>query len=103
MGLLDSYKSFEDSVFLEQASQMLHVLISENLYNNKIIKPTVNTSESLLLLEDYVFLIDVLIAYYELTADESKLFLAKELTDFTLDTFSSEDEFILNFQKIMLN
>jgi len=99
MGLLDSYKSFEDSVFLEQASQMLHVLISENLYNNKIIKHTVNTSESLLLLEDYVFLIDVLIAYYELTADESKLFLAKELTDFTLDTFSSEDGVYFKFSK----
>ena len=98
-GLLDSYKSFEDSVFLEQADQMLNVLISENLYKNKRIKHTVNTSESLLLLEDYVFLIDALIGYYEVTADESKLFLAKELTDFTLNTFSSEAGVYLKFSK----
>ena len=98
-GLLDSYKSFEDSVFLEQADQMLNVLISENLYKNKRIKHTVNSSESLLLLEDYVFLIDALIGYYEVTADESKLFLAKELTDFTLNTFSSEDGVYLKFSK----
>ena len=98
-GLLDSYKSFEDSVFLEQADQMLNVLISENLYKNKRIKHTVNSSESLLLLEDYVFLIDALIGYYEVTADESKLFLAKELTDFTLNTFSSEAGVYLKFSK----
>jgi uncharacterized protein YyaL (SSP411 family) len=49
-GLLDSYKSFEDSVFLEQADQMLNVLISENLYKNKRIKHTVNSSESRLIL-----------------------------------------------------
>ena len=90
-GLLDSYKSFEDSVFLEQADQMLNVLISENFHKKNRIKHTVNTSESLLLLEDYVFLIDALIVYYEVTADESKLFLAKELTYFTLNTFTSED------------
>ena len=63
-GLLDSYKSFEDSVFLEQADQMLNVLISENFHKKNRIKHTVNTSESLLLLEDYVFLIDALIVYY---------------------------------------
>ena len=98
-GLLDSYKSFEDSVFLEQADQMLNVLISENFHKKNRIKHTVNTSESLLLLEDYVFLIDALIVYYEVTADESKLFLAKELTYFTLNTFTSEDGIYFKFSK----
>ena len=98
-GLIDSYKSFGDSVFLEQANQILNVLISESFYKKKRIKHTTNTSESLLLLEDYVFLIDALIGYYEVTADENKLSLAKELTDFTLNTFTSEDGIYLKFSK----
>ncbi len=96
-GMIDAYKSFGDIVFLEQAGQTLNLLLSDTFYKEKRISHTKNTTESLLLAEDYVFLIDALISYYEVTANESKLILAKDLADFTLKTFTSENGVHLKF------
>lgn len=96
-GFIDAYKSFDDEFFIEQAGKTLNALLSDNFYKKKRILHIKNTSETLLLLEDYAVLIDALISFYEVTADERKLTLAKELTDFVLDTFTSENGVYFKF------
>ena len=57
-GFIDAYKSFDDEFFLEQAGKTLNALLSDNFYKKKRILHIKNTSETLLLLEDYAVLID---------------------------------------------
>jgi len=101
-GYTDAYKALGEVKHLEMAQNNME-FIKRNLwsedgnlyrtYKNKTAK--ING-----FLEDYAFVIDALIGLYEVTANESYLLDAKQLTDYTLDSFYNSEKGLFRFKSI---
>lgn len=90
----DAFRVFGEPKFLKNA-QLSAAFIQKNLIrDNKILRVhnTNNNSEewSGSFLDDYAFVIDGLIGLYEASFEESYLYLAKKLTDYTISDFHDE-------------
>ncbi|MEO6521056.1 MAG: thioredoxin domain-containing protein [Mucilaginibacter sp.] len=88
--LCDSYKAFDEPLYLDLALKNAN-FIKANLIddNNQIsrVYQKDNATAGVAFLDDYALIIDAFIAVYEVTFDEDWLFLARALTEYTLDYF----------------
>lgn len=88
-GMVEAYRTFGQEKWLKSAVKNMQFILRQqrkpdgSLYHSyKSGKSTINGY-----LEDYAFVIDALIALYQLTFEESWLNEAKALTDYTIDHF----------------
>ncbi len=97
-GLADAYEAFGDERFLNLALENAQ-FIEKNMLNNNQLYRSYKGGEATIdgYLEDYAFVIDGLIALYQITFDEHWLSLAKSLTDYSLEHFYDEEEGMFYF------
>ena len=91
-GLVDSYKTTKDPVFLNKAL-LINSSLSKTMIDNNIIRHTSSSPAEVLFFEDYSYYIDALIGLYEITFDEKYLKFADELTVFSNEKFKEESGF----------
>ena len=91
-GLVDSYKTTKDSIFLNKAL-LINSSLSKNMIDNNLIRHTSSNPTEVLFFEDYSYYIDALIGLYEITFDEKYLQYADELTVFSNKKFKEESGF----------
>ena len=91
-GLVDSYKTTKDPIFLKKAL-LIQTSLSENMIDNNIIQHTSSGPAKVLFFEDYSYYIDALIGLYEVTFDQKYLHSANEFTLFSNDKFKEESGF----------
>lgn len=90
-GYADAYRVFRKEEYLEAALKNLSFIKNNMLVDgvlHRIYKDGKTTINGFL--EDYAYLIDALISLYQVTANESHLNFAKELTEDTLREFYDE-------------
>ena len=91
-GLVDSYKTTKDPVFLNKAL-LINNSLSKKMIDNNIIKHTSSSAAEVLFFEDYSYYIDALIGLYEITFDQKYLQFADELVVFSNEKFKEESGF----------
>ncbi len=99
-GLVEAYKALQNPEYLAKAEELAD-FIQDKLWaaeghlwrSYKNGRSTINAY-----LEDYAFIIDGLIALYEVSADESHLLHAKQLTDYSLENFFDENAGFFRFK-----
>ena len=91
-GLVDSYKTTKDPIFLKKAL-LIQTSLSENMIVDNIIQHTSSGPAEVLFFEDYSYYIDALIGLYEATFDQKYLNSANELIVFSNDKFKEESGF----------
>ena len=91
-GLVDSYKTTKDPIFLKKAL-LIQTSLSENMIDDNIIQHTSSGPAKVLFFEDYSYYIDALIGLYEATFDQKYLNSANELIVFSNDKFKEESGF----------
>ena len=91
-GLVDSYKTTKDSIFLNKAL-LINSSLSKNMIDNNFIRHTSSSYAEVLFFEDYSYYVDALIGLYEVTFDQKYLQFANELTAFSNDKFKEESGF----------
>ena len=91
-GLVDSYKTTKDPIFLNKAL-LINSSLSKTMIDNNIIRHTSSSPAEVLFFEDYSYYIDALIGLYEITFDEKYLKFADELTVFSNEKFKEESGF----------
>lgn len=92
-GLVDAYEAFGEKKFLDMAITNAKFIESKMIKDGKLFrsfKEGVTKLDGYL--EDYAFVIDGLMALYQVTYDEKWLSMAKDLTDYTLEHFYDDDE-----------
>lgn len=90
-GYADAYRVFKDEEYLDSALKNLSFIKNNMLVDgvlHRIYKDGKTTINGFL--EDYAYLIDALISLYQVTANESHLNFAKELTEDTIREFYDE-------------
>lgn len=93
-GFLDLYSITNDSRYLSEAADLINFIIEERLQNFDLSR--LGLKNRIYLLEDYAFLIDALINFYQVTFNEEYLSLAKDLTAHSLDLFYTNGQFRLS-------
>ena len=91
-GLVDSYKTTEDPVFLNKAL-LINNSLSKKMIDKNIIQHTSSSAAEVLFFEDYSYYIDALIGLYEITFDQKYLQFADELVVFSNEKFKEESGF----------
>ena len=91
-GLVDSYKSTKDPIFLNKAL-LINSSLSKIMIENNVIRHTSSSPAKVLFFEDYSYYIDALIGLYEITFDEKYLQLADEMVVFSNEQFKEESGF----------
>jgi len=91
----DAYRVFGESEFLRKAKLSAVFIQDELMHGNEIIR-VYNSNDSLdewsgAFLDDYAFVIDGLIGLYEASFEESYLYKAKQLADYTISDFQDQD------------
>ena len=91
-GLVDSYKTTKDPVFLNKAL-LINNSLSKKMIDKNIIQHTSSSAAEVLFFEDYSYYIDALIGLYEITFDQKYLQFADELVVFSNEKFKEESGF----------
>ena len=91
-GLVDSYKTTKDPVFLNKAL-LINNSLSKKMIDKNIIQHTSSSPAEVLFFEDYSYYIDALIGLYEVTFDQKYLQFADELVVFSNEKFKEESGF----------
>ena len=91
-GLVDSYKTTKDTVFLNKAL-LINNSLSKKMIDKNIIQHTSSSAAEVLFFEDYSYYIDALIGLYEITFDQKYLQFADELVVFSNEKFKEESGF----------
>ena len=91
-GLVDSYKTTKDPVFLNKAL-LINNSLSKKMIDKNIIQHTSSSAAEVLFFEDYSYYIDALIGLYEITFDQKYLQFADELVIFSNEKFKEESGF----------
>ena len=91
-GLVDSYKTTKDPVFLNKAL-LINNSLSKKMIDKNIIQHTSSSAAEVLFFEDYSYYIDALIGLYEITFDQKHLQFADELVVFSNEKFKEESGF----------
>jgi len=91
-GLVDSYKTTKDPVFLNKAL-LINNSLSKKMIDKNIIQHTSSSAAEVLFFEDYSYYIDALIGLYEITFDQKYLQFAEELVVFSNEKFKEESGF----------
>ena len=91
-GLVDSYKTTKDPVFLNKAL-LINNSLSKKMIDKNIIQHTSSSAPEVLFFEDYSYYIDALIGLYEITFDQKYLQFADELVVFSNEKFKEESGF----------
>ena len=91
-GLVDSYKTTKDPVFLNKAL-LINNSLSKKMIDKNIIQHTSSSAAEVLFFEDYSYYIDALIGLYEITFDQKYLQCADELVVFSNEKFKEESGF----------
>ncbi|MDA7731034.1 thioredoxin domain-containing protein [Flavobacteriaceae bacterium] len=91
-GLVDSYKTTKDPVFLNKAL-LINNSLSKKMIDKNIIQHTSSSPAEVLFFEDYSYYIDALIGLYEITFDQKYLQFADELVVFSNEKFKEESGF----------
>ena len=91
-GLVDSYKTTKDPVFLNKAL-LINNSLSKKMIDKNIIQHTSSSAAEVLFFEDYSYYIDALIGLYEVTFDQKYLQFADELVVFSNEKFKEESGF----------
>lgn len=102
-GYTDAYKAFGEVKYLEIAQKNIE-FIKRNLWseNGNLYRTYKNKKAKINgFLEDYAFVIDALIGLYEVTANESYLYDAKQLLDYSLDNFYNSEKGLFRFKSIL--
>lgn len=102
-GYTDAYKAFGEVKYLEIAQNNIE-FIKRNLWseNGNLYRTYKNKKAKINgFLEDYAFVIDALIGLYEVTANESYLYDAKQLLDYSLDNFYNSEKGLFRFKSIL--
>lgn len=91
----DAYRVFGEPEFLRKAKLSAVFIQDELMHGNEIIR-VYNSNDSLdewsgAFLDDYAFVIDGLIGLYEASFEESYLYKAKQLADYTISDFQDQD------------
>lgn len=102
-GYTDAYKAFGEVKYLEIAQNNIE-FIKRNLWseNGNLYRTYKNKKAKINgFLEDFAFVIDALIGLYEVTANESYLYDAKQLLDYSLDNFYNSEKGLFRFKSIL--
>ena len=91
-GLVDSYKTTKDPIFLNKAL-LINNSLSKKMIDKNIIQHTSSIAAEVLFFEDYSYYIDALIGLYEITFDQKYLQFADELVIFSNEKFKEESGF----------
>ena len=91
-GLVDSYKTTKDPIFLNKAL-LINNSLSKKMIDKNIIQHTSSSAAEVLFFEDYSYYIDALIGLYEITFDQKHLQFADELLVFSNEKFKEESGF----------
>ncbi|MDB9901813.1 thioredoxin domain-containing protein [Flavobacteriaceae bacterium] len=91
-GLVDSYKTTKDPIFLNKAL-LINNSLSKKMIDKNIIQHTSSSAAEVLFFEDYSYYIDALIGLYEITFDQKYLQFADELVVFSNEKFKEESGF----------
>ena len=91
-GLVDSYKTTKDPIFLNKAL-LINNSLSKKMIDKNIIQHTSSSAAEVLFFEDYSYYIDALIGLYEITFDQKHLQFADELVVFSNEKFKEESGF----------
>ena len=92
-GLVDAYEAFDESKFLTLAKNNAQFLVSKMMEGSRLYRSYKNGDAQIdAYLEDYAFVIDGLIALYQVTFEEQWVHKAHELTDYVLEHFYDETE-----------
>ena len=91
-GLVDSYKTTKDPIFLNKAL-LINNSLSKKMIDKNIIQHTSSSPAEVLFFEDYSYYIDALIGLYEVTFDQKHLQFADELLVFSNKKFKEESGF----------
>lgn len=99
-GLTDAYIATGNDRWLKLAKTNLDFLLKNLRAGDGSLRHSYKNGKSSIngYLEDYAFLIDALIRYYEATFDETCLFAAKDLLDFTLQHFDQNANGLFYFK-----
>ncbi len=99
IGLVDAYRAFQDRSYLDRALRNAAFIKSNMLQpdfrlmrNYKDGKVKINA-----FLDDYAFLIEGLLALYQVTFDESWLNDAKALTEYAIEHFYDSEQKLFNY------
>lgn len=89
--LADAYLVFKEEKFKQLALANANYLLKNYYLDNGKVLRVINQNTSIKgFLDDYAFLIDAFIAIYTISGDEKWLLKAKDMTDYTLNFFYSE-------------
>lgn len=93
-GYLDAYKTFNDTRFLNVALKNATFIKEKMLQPSGQLFHTYNRGKATIdgYLDDYSLLIDAYLHLYQVTFDESWLYTAKALCEYTITHFYDEDE-----------
>ncbi len=97
-GLIDSYKAFGDSIFLQHAIRNISFLESNLMAGGKVYRAFKNKrSGTEGFLEDYAFLIQAYTLLYQVTFNEGWLSKAEQWTNYVIENFYDKTEGYFNF------
>lgn len=101
-GYVDAYKAFQNSEYLEIAQKNIHFIKTHLVGEEGNLYRTYKNGQAKIngFLEDYAFVIDALIGLYEVSADESYLYEAKQFTDYVLDKFYHPKKALFRFKSV---
>ncbi len=87
-GICDAYKAFNNEAYKQLATNTLNSMLEKFYINNKLFRSYKNKETKInAFLDDYAFIIQALIAVYEITSEEKYLQLANQLTNHCLQEF----------------
>lgn len=97
-GLVDAYKAFGDSRYLQQAEKSMALLLKHQLQDGRL-KHSFKEGRSTIngFLEDYAFVCTALIDLYEATLEVRYLHQAKAITDHAISKFTDPSSGMLFF------
>ncbi|MGD1960294.1 MAG: thioredoxin domain-containing protein [Fulvivirga sp.] len=97
-GLIDAYEAFDEPKFLTLAENNAEFLLNK-MTNEEGLYRSYTAGEASIdaYLEDYAYVIDALLALYQVTFNEKWLTKAKSLTKYTLDHFYDQEEGLFFF------
>lgn len=101
-GYVDAYKAFQNPEYLEIAQKNIHFIKTRLMGEESNLYRTYKNGQAKIngFLEDYAFVMDALIGLYEVSADESYLYEAKQLADYVLDKFYNPQKALFRFKSV---
>lgn len=99
LGLLDAYSTFQDPAYLKLAKKNADFLKNQQINSDFRLYRTYKSGQSKIngYLEDYAFTIAAFLRLHEVTFEDSWLYLAKNVTEYTLNNFYDTSQNLFYF------